>query len=414
MVAGFTSIQEEAYLNLVPSDECTGCSACMNSCPIPCITMRQNRSGFRYPYADLSACIRCGKCYSACPVLNVAKKSRSKHLFYGCKHKDDEIRNNSSSGGFFYELARYVLSKGGVVFGAAFTEDYHRVIHIHAQTLKELGPIRVSKYLQSEVDLSFPAVKEFLTNNKFVLFSGTPCQIAGLKSFLGDSPDNLILTEVVCHGVPSPKVWDLYISSLENNSDSKVRFVTFRDKVKSWLNSDFVVCFDDGTEFRQANSDNLYMKAFLTSLSIRPSCTDCRFKRFQSGADITMGDFWGSSELGASYKDDIGISVISLNSDKGRRFFEQIVGSFKGVVKLSEKEAFVFNESYAKSAMKNRYSSVFLDSCNIDNIEELIQRYAISLSNKQTFPSSVLDKINNQIKRLLKCFLGQFRNCKIC
>ena len=406
MVAGFTSIPEEAYLNIVPSYECTGCSACMNSCPIPCITMRQNKNGFRYPYVDLSACIRCGKCSRVCPILNVTRNSREKHVFYGCKHKDDEVRQNSSSGGFFYELARYVISTGGVVFGAAFTEDFHKVVHIHAKSLKELSLIRVSKYIQSEIELSLPATKEYLTNSRLVLFSGTPCQIAGLKSYLGDSYDNLVLTEVVCHGVPSPKVWDLYLSNLENSRNSKARFVTFRDKVKSWRYSDFVVCFDNGTEFRQANADNLYMNAFLTSLSIRQSCTNCRFKRFRSGADITMGDFWGSTELGASYQDDIGISVISINSDKGQRFFDQIMGSFKDIVKLNEKEAFIFNESYAKSALVDQYSSVFLDSCNCDNIEELIRRYAISYSNKQTWPRGIIDIIKNHIKRLLTSIIG--------
>lgn len=402
MVAGIPSIPEEAYLNIVPYDECTGCSACINSCPVPCIAMHQDRNGFRYPYVDLSACIRCGKCYSVCPVKNEVKMSRGSHIFYACKHKDDNVRNDSSSGGFFYELARHILSKGGVVFGAAFTEDYHKVIHIHAQSLKELIPIRVSKYLQSEVDQSFPEVKEFLKNNKFVLFSGTPCQIAGLQSYLGNPSDHLVLAEVVCHGVPSPKVWDIYLSGLENKHGSKVKFVTFRDKSKSWRNSDFLTLFENGEEFRQPNSENPYMKAFLRNLSIRPSCTNCRFKKFTSGADLTMGDFWGSTELGDSYNDDIGISVVALNTLKGRIFFDSAKDNLTGVVKLSEKQAFVFNESYRLSASKNEDAGSFFSFLSDYSFPELVSRFASDVNGRIVRCSSLATRIKRLLFKIFK------------
>lgn len=261
---------------------------------------------------------------------------------------------------------------GGVVFGAAFSEDYHKVVHVQASTLEELEPIRVSKYVQSEVDSSFPLVKAALGRGQRVLFSGTPCQIAGIKSFIGEVPDNLILAEVICHGVPSPKVWDIYLSGLEKIHGSKVKFLTFRDKSKSWRKSDFMAMFEDGTEFRQPNSDNPYMKAFLKNLSLRPSCTRCRFKRFTSGADLTMGDFWGSTELGDSYNDDIGISVVALNTLKGRSFFDSAKDNLTGVVKLCEKQAFVFNESYCESAIRNPNDQKFISSIDYGNFESFV------------------------------------------
>ncbi len=360
------------YLGIVAVKDCTGCSACLNSCPVGCIVMSADEQGFRYPFVDRSSCIDCGLCESVCPVRNLADNNHPESLFYGCKHVDDDVRRRSSSGGFFYELAKSVILSGGTVFGAAFSDDYHKVVHIQASTLEVLEPIRVSKYVQSEVELSYPLVKEALEQGKTVLFSGTPCQIAGIKSYIGQVPDNLILAEVVCHGVPSQKVWDIYLSGLEKDYGSKVKSVSFRDKSKSWRKSDFLVLFEDGTEFRQPNSENPYMKAFLKNLSLRPSCSDCRFKRFSSGADITMGDFWGSTELGDSFDDDIGISVVALNTQKGRKCFDSVKNNLRDIVKLSENQAFVFNEGYRDSTVRNELATVFYAGLQQKDFAQLV------------------------------------------
>ena len=380
-------------MNIIPVEDCTGCSACLNSCPVGCLVLSPDEHGFRYPHIDRSTCINCGKCERVCPVLN-NKPSNPDSIFYGCKHVDDEVRRHSSSGGFFYELAKSVISSGGVVFGAAFSSDFHKVVHIQATTLEELEPIRVSKYVQSEVDSSYPLVKAALRQGKTVLFSGTPCQIAGIKSYVGEVPDNLILAEVVCHGVPSPKVWDVYLSDLEKDHGSKVSFVSFRDKSRSWRKSDFLVLFEDGTEFRQPNSENPYMTAFLKNLSIRPSCTSCKFKRFISGADITMGDFWGSTELGNSYNDEIGISIISINTQKGRYCLDRIKKELKDLVHLGEKAAFTFNESYKESVMANTKSGEFLDRYKNEDFAFLVDGLthidSLKTSRKRSLRSSIL------------------------
>lgn len=360
------------YLNIVPTEDCTGCSACLNSCPVGCISMSADEHGFRFPFVDRPSCVNCGMCESICPVHNVGEPNQSNSVFYGCKHVDDVVRRHSSSGGFFYELARNVISSGGVVFGAAFSNDFHKVVHVQASALDELEPIRVSKYIQSEVESSFPLVKAALVQGRTVLFSGTPCQIAGIKSYIGEVPDNLILAEVVCHGVPSPKVWDIYLSGLEKEHGSRVKYISFRDKSKSWRRPDFLALFENGKEFRQPNSENPYMKAFLRNLSLRPSCTRCRFKSFSSGADITMGDFWGSTELGNSYNDDIGISVAALNSLKGRSYFDSVNGNLTGVIKLSEKQAFVFNEGYRESAVQNELAPFFYAGLQQKDFTQLV------------------------------------------
>ena len=364
------------YLDLIPKSDCTGCASCANGCPVKCITMEPDEKGFLYPNVDRSVCLQCGNCKTACPVLNKDRfQTPVESVFYGCKNSDDSIRIASSSGGFFYELARCVIVKGGIVFGARFSDDFKKVYHSEAQTMDEVRPMMVSKYVQSEIGQSYVKVRDYLKIGKTVLFTGTPCQIAGLRSFIGDN-DNLILAEIICHGVPSPKVWNIYLSSIENEYGGTVAFVTFRDKSRSWRQSDFKVEFDNGQTFIQPNKDNPYMKSFLRNLSLRDSCTDCKFKRFASGADITMGDFWGSTELGSCYSDDIGISVIALHSDRGRDAFNTLQGRLTGVVRLSEYSAFVFNESYKTSPAKHPLSDSFFERIDKEIIGALIDEMA--------------------------------------
>ena len=361
------------YLDIISKVDCTGCSSCANSCQVNCISMEPDEKGFLYPVVDRDICLHCGLCETTCPVLNKDRFQIPAHsLFYGCKNSDDSVRRSSSSGGFFHELARSVIEQGGVVFGAKFSDDFKRVYHACATTMDEVRPMMVSKYVQSEIGQSYDNVKKLLNEGRTVLFSGTPCQIAGLKSFIGDEPDHLILAEVVCHGIPSAMVWDIYLTELENQHHSKVNHVSFRDKTNGWHRSDFVVGFEDGTEFRQANSDNPFMKAFLKNLSIRPSCSACHFKRFVSGADITMGDFWGSTELGPSYSDDTGISIVALNTNKGCHCFDWVRQGLVGVVELDEKTAFTFNESYAGSVVLNENSAIFFASLSKGIFSELV------------------------------------------
>ena len=350
------------YLDLIPREDCTGCSACASACPEECVSMAADERGFLHPVVDHSKCIDCGLCKRVCPVLNDdIFKSPSDSQFFSCKHRNDEVRRNSSSGGFFYELASMVISEGGVVCGARFSSDYKRVYHSLAFTFGDFQPMRVSKYVQSEMRDTYHRVRDVLKTGKKVLFTGTPCQVAGLKAFLMKDYYNLISVEVVCHGVPSQKVWDYYLSSLEKEYHGKVSAVSFRDKRDGWRNYHITIGFDNGSVISESSKDNAYMKSFLTDLNIRESCTRCHFKRFASGADITMGDFWGSTELGDDYSDDVGISVIGLHTEKAKALFDRLNVSLRGIRSLSEREAFVFNESYAMCASRNPLREQFFE-----------------------------------------------------
>ena len=335
--------------------------------------MKPDKKGFIYPKVDRDICLQCGNCEAVCPVLNKERfQTPAGSVFYGCKNSDDSIRLASSSGGFFYELAKSVISKEGIVFGVRFSDDFKKVYHSGAATMDDVRPMMVSKYVQSEIGNSFVEVKDYLEQGKTVLFTGTPCQIAGLRSFLGFDHGNLILAEIVCHGVPSPKVWDIYLSGLEKEYGGKAAYVTFRDKSRSWRQSDFKVEFDNWQTFKQPNRDNPYMKSFLRNLNLRDSCTNCKFKRFASGADITMGDFWGSTELGGSYSDDIGVSVIVLHTPKARNCFDIIARNMTGVLKVDEQVAFTFNENYKTSSPKNQNAESFMTRVASEDFSSLV------------------------------------------
>ena len=367
-----------------------------------CITMEPDEKGFLYPCVDKGVCLQCGNCETVCPVLNKGRfHSPVESVFYGCKNSDDSVRLASSSGGFFYELAKNVIDKGGIVFGARFSEDFKKVYHIGAITMDEVRPMMVSKYVQSEIGHSFVEVKDYLQKGKTVLFTGTPCQIAGLRSFLGEDYDKLILAEIVCHGVPSPKVWDIYLSSLENEYGGKAVYVTFRDKSRSWRQSDFKVEFDNGQLFIQPNKDNPYMKSFLRNLNLRESCTNCKFKRFTSGADITMGDFWGSTELGESYSDDFGTSVVALHTPKAGCFFEDISVNMTGVLKIDEKVAFTFNENYKDSAPKNQNAEFFMSRVASEDFSPLVDELTpVSLPEPEKQRPVVIKLIRKVLSRI--------------
>lgn len=211
---------------------CCGCKACAAVCPKKCIKMVTDREGFWYPEVDQSACINCGKCERVCPVLNRKKRQPRKfgRKAYAAINTDPEIRFQSSSGGIFTAIAEAIIDRGGVVFGAAFDKEF-AVRQVFAETKEDLAAFRGSKYVQSDMGDAYSSVLRFLQSGRIVLFSGTPCQIGALKSFLGKEYPNLITVDLICHGVPSPMVWEKYVRHRRSlDSDSQLRTVQFRDK----------------------------------------------------------------------------------------------------------------------------------------------------------------------------------------
>lgn len=299
-------------IDIKRAKDCCGCSACVEACPKQCISFDEDCEGFRYPKVDLDLCIHCNLCEKVCPVINLpAKKEITK--VSAAINKDENVRLNSSSGGIFSIIAENVLQNGGVVFGAIFDENWE-VRHSYIENIEDLSKMRSSKYLQSRMESSYKDAQRFLKEGREVLFTGTPCQIAGLQRFLRREYDNLIAVDVICHGVPSPKVWRMYLKQLIDEkkigpSINDIQKINFRSKDHGWTNYDIVIESPEGT-IEDRHCDNAYFQAFNMNVILRPICYSCPFKGGKSGSDITIADFWGISKVDPSMQDEKGTSMI--------------------------------------------------------------------------------------------------------
>ena len=299
-------------IEIVDKHNCCGCSACVQVCPKRCISFNEDEEGFRYPLADKELCIDCHLCETVCPCLN-QNETRKPLIVYAAINPDEEIRKKSSSGGVFSMIAEVVIGEGGVVFGARF-DDHWEVVHDYTETKDGLVAVRGSKYVQSRIGDSYIKTRDFLKLDRQVLFSGTSCQIAGLKQFLRKDYDNLITVEVVCHGVPSPKIWRDYISSISATLDFS--HISMKDKSRSWRRYNINIRGIKDIVNERA-SQNKYMLAFKNNLSIRQSCFNCPAKAGKSNSDITLADYWGIEHIDPNMDDDMGTSFVCVNTEKG-------------------------------------------------------------------------------------------------
>lgn len=320
-------------INIARKEECCGCSACEQKCPKQCITMRFDNDGFAYPVVNKDICNNCGLCERVCPVINQNKERKPLKTFAAINN-NEEIRDQSSSGGIFSLLATKTLNNGGVVFGAAFNNKWE-VEHIYIETSDELHKLRSSKYVQSNINRSYKQAEQFLKAGREVLFSGTPCQISGLKLYLRKEYRNLTTVDVVCHGVPSPAVWRQYlqetVNSFEENKGGKnsapsdtnvgwescIKSIAFRSKIKGWKKYSFMVHLTffqkhgkNTVFFQETHSENLFMRCFLRNLCLRPSCYNCPVRKGKSSSDITLADLWGSESICRELDDDKGLSLV--------------------------------------------------------------------------------------------------------
>ena len=315
--------------------DCCGCGSCEQICPKHCITMERDEEGFLYPRVDEDACIGCGACRRACPVLAAGAGSAAGDVFpepaaVGGWLKDDDIRYDSSSGGAFTLFARYVLERGGIVYGACLDEDL-QIRHVGVRSMEELHRLRGSKYVQSAVGDVYRQIKDHLRAGRYVLFTGTPCQAAGLYTFLGGKRhERLYIVDFICHGVPSPGVFEDYIGYLEEKHGAKVTGFRFRMKDKNWhpsgLQLGTEIVFDNGETVRNYPAfRDPFMNAFLDDVCLRQSCYTCAFKKIpKEYADITIADFWGVDKAAPSLNDGKGTSLILFNTAHGRQLFEEV------------------------------------------------------------------------------------------
>lgn len=388
-------------IKILDKHNCCGCLACLNACPKKCISPKTDAEGFSYPIADESICINCGICEKICPFLNPHKNSASPECF-AMQSKNCEILKKCSSGGVFPELAKETLSRGGIVFGAAYTEDFKRVKHIAITSEVELPKIMGSKYLQSDMGVVYAQVKDAVKNGRETLFSGTPCQVAGMKNFLGNlsSRPNYLAVEIICHGVPTPKYWEKYINEYvlkkaeEIDKTAKLTEVNLRDKSDGWQNFNSTFAFESKSKrltFVDKTRESYYMVPFLANLNLRPSCQNCKCKYDNSAADITIGDFWGYD--GAFPKETIpnGISCVLATTEKGREKIGDISARFStepvALKTLKDKNSALINSVKIPCGKREVFFA------NLDNPNLL--KMAIRLARKSFF-----EKISNKIKSI--------------
>lgn len=301
---------------------CSGCGACSHSCKLNAIQMKKDEEGFLYPVINQELCVQCGKCKKVCPFIKESTKDGILQV-YAAKNLSDEARKNSASGGIFTLMSDYVLQQNGVVYGAVFGEDM-QVAHIRAVTEEKRDAMRGSKYVQSFLGDVFLQVEQDVKENRMTLFSGTPCQVAGLKAYLNKDYPNLLCCDIVCHGVTSPKVFQDYLSYLEEKHHSKVTQMCFRDKEQGWSNQKWKATLQSGKILLDNGDVNVYKHLYYSHVMQRPSCHQCPYTSTERQGDITIGDYWGIENSLPEFKDELGVNVLFVNTEKGAAVFEQI------------------------------------------------------------------------------------------
>ena len=285
--------------------------------------MSKDDEGFLYPVINEANCIDCGLCEKVCPELHPFAE-RNPQKVYAAINKNDHVRMNSSSGGIFYLLAEKTITEGGVVFGARFDEQW-QVVTDYAETMEGVRAFMGSKYVQARMETAYADARKFLQEGRKVLFSGTPCQIAGIRHFLRKDYDNLLTVDIICHGVPSPKVWGRYLDEVVAAGRKAIRDVQFRNKRNGWKQFNFTMSYNkEGQSVSLCNHhrNNHYMRAFLSDMILRPSCHGCQAKHGRSHSDITLADFWGIKLEMSGMDDDKGTSLLLVNTSKGRAAFD--------------------------------------------------------------------------------------------
>lgn len=313
----------EKFIKIFDVDNnCCGCTACMTVCKQKAISMKTDDKGFLYPEIDKSKCVNCGLCVKTCAFQKgyITPDNFDVPLVYAVKHKDYNERKTSRSGGMFAALVDWILSKNGVVYGAGYGEDFY-VLHKRAETKSDSFEFKGSKYVQSDINNVFSQVIDDLINDKYVLFSGTPCQTAGLYSCLKNvNTDRLYVCDIVCHGTPSPYIWRDYLKYYMDKYKSNIESVDFRNKKYGWNTHIESLCFKNGKKV----SSEIFTKLFYQHIMLRPSCGNCKYTNTRRPSDITLADFWGIDKAVPGFNDNKGVSLVFINTLKGQSVFNDI------------------------------------------------------------------------------------------
>ena len=356
---------------IVAHEHCVGCGTCMNGCPKQCITMAAGEGGFLYPSINESLCIDCGHCQTVCPALHhetYAAKPLPKA--YAAHHLEDGALEHCSSGGIFQLLAQDILQRGGAVFGAAF-DDSFQITHRQAETWEEAKEFQSSKYVQSSIGTAYQQAKSILDCGRPVLFTGTPCQISGLKLFLGKDNSNLLCQDIICHSIPSPKVWSDYLNRHAEKHHCGIKEVQFRKKEPNWEGYHFQITFEDGSLYNCPGSDSSYMKAFLNGLISRPACYSCPFKGLHRASDLTLADFWGVQQVCSSAFHAKGTSLVLLHTQKAVEIFQRISTKISAQ-EVDPTQAVSYNQAATTPLKQPKRYQWFWSHYTGRNLEEIV------------------------------------------
>lgn len=309
-------------ISAVTKEGCCGCTACYATCPSNAISMQPDKEeGFLYPVVDDSKCIDCGKCLKVCKDV---RPYQEEQRIYACWSKDDQLRARSSSGGLFSLLAEQVLAKGGAVCAVGYSDDFKECLHKIIHSNDELDDLRRAKFVQSKKYDAFQSIKDILKKETPLLFCGTPCEVGGLRQYLGHEYENLLTCDFICGCVSSPMVYSAYIDFLNKKFSANVVSVNFKDKRKGWRGKAIAVKFDNGVEYYNSILDDDYFVSFHSRFNIRPSCFNCKYRNLKRGADITLGDFWAIEKYNESFDDNKGTSFVLANTTKGENALQQL------------------------------------------------------------------------------------------
>ena len=317
-------------IEILDKAKCSGCEACAASCPKQCIQMQADSEGFQYPVANKEQCIQCKICDTVCPIQFKSNRNAVKYTVVA-QHKVPEQRYNSASGGAFFGLAETVIESGGIVYGVVFDENFF-VKHKRAESLADVEAMQGSKYVQSEMKDIYKTLRSDLESGRMVLFSGTPCQVEGIKRWLKKDYSNLYTVDLVCHGVASPKVWNKYCNFLEKQHGSSMKSYSFRSKEKGYHLNGTKICFKNGDEIyandKSEKNDFMHL-AYYDKICSRPSCHDCAFKSLERISDLTLFDCWSLSEVAPEMEDDMGTTTIMVYTEKGNDLLRESAGKLR-------------------------------------------------------------------------------------
>ena len=379
-------------IKITDKRKCTGCSACVNICPKKAITFECDKAGYNYPVVDSKKCIDCSLCDKICPMINPVDVDNNydEPLVKAAWNKDEQIRINSTSGGIFTAIAQRFIEKDGYVVGAEYSEDFgirHSIISKDTNIVN----LRQSKYAQSDLGDVFVSIKRLLQDNKQVLFCGSPCQVAGLRKYLLKDYDNLFIVDFICRGIISQKIYKNYLDSVEKHTNSKISKVHFKNKDFGWNRFSTKISLENGEFYHKDRYNDEYMKGYLKyNLYLRPCCYDCQFKTLPRLSDLTLGDFWGIGNSDKSLDNDKGTSVVLINSDKGREFFNNIsdliFATDSSLEQVKKGNACLFNKAeegkYSEYFYKNFEKKDFIDLINKIDEKELWDRDDLSIRDR--------------------------------